>query len=175
MTNNLKEASEKRSLELFEEDIDRRIDLLLANYQRVTANPRSMGYLRFLLRHYAKSATPWRDCVADNTKRFGPEKVKGLCGVLKDVLRHTTYWIGNEGHSKVLDVGAPGVVIGEADKGFAPPWGGHHHLSESNIDCGEMAMPLDVAEILEDLGEKCDVYRVLIGLDESPQSDLVLL
>lgn len=79
MLMDIKLASEKRSEELLEEDIDRRLDLLLANYQKVTANPRSMGYLRFLLRHYAKSPTPWRDCVKDNTRRVGPERVKGLC------------------------------------------------------------------------------------------------
>jgi Intein splicing domain len=115
------------------------------------------------------------NCVADNTKRFGPEKVKGLCGVLKDTIRQTTYWRGKKGHSKVPDVGDPGYAIGEADKGAAPPWGGHRHLSETNLDCGLMAMPDEVAELLEDLGEKCDVYRVLVGLDEPPSSDLVLL
>lgn len=172
MLTDLHLASEKREEEILFDDIDRRLDLLLANYQRVTSNPRSMGYLRFLLRHYAKSPTPWRTCVAENTKRFGPEKVKGLCAVLKDTLRGTTKW---RGHPE-LDHGAPGVAIGEADKAAAPPWGGRKHLSESNLDMGlEMAIPDDVALILEDLGERCDVYRVLVGLDEPPQSDLVIL
>lgn len=161
-------ASQTRSDAILFEEIDKRIDILLSNYQRVTSNPRSMGYLRFLLRHYSKSPTPWRDCVADNTKRFGPDKVKGLCGVLKDTLRQTTYWRGKAGHSKVPDVGSPGVAIGEADAKAAPPWGGHRHLSETNIDCGEMAMPEEIALVLEDLCERCDVYRVIVGLDEPP-------
>lgn len=164
----LKKASEKRIESIAFDEIDRRIDLLLSNYQRVTANPRSMGYLRFLLRHYAGKAHPWRECYKDNLKRFGP-KTKGLCGVLKDTIRQTTYWRGKDGHSKAPDAGDPGYVIGEADKGAAPPWGGRKH------DMGEMAMPEEVALILEDLSKKCNVYRVLLGLDEPPQSEMVIL
>ena len=180
MITDMQLASEKRSEELLDDEIDRRLTLLLANYQRVTANPRSMGYLRFLLRHYAKSPTPWRDCYKDNLKRFGPERTKGLCGVLKDTIRQTTYWRGKKGHSKVPDVGAPGVAIAYADKYAAnPPWhgGSGAKLSETRIDMGsEMAMPEECALILEDLGERCDVYRVLVGLDEPPQiSDVVLV
>src|SRR5271166_2052513 len=111
MATSLKEASDHREERMLFSEVDNRINPLLANYQRVTANPRSMGYLRFLLRHYAKSPTPWRDCYKDNLKRFGPEKTKGLCGVLKDTIRQTTYWRGKAGHSKVPDVGAPGVAV----------------------------------------------------------------
>jgi len=159
-------ASEKRSEELLMEEIDKRLDLLLDNYQKVTANPRSMGYLRFLLRHYAKSPTPWRDCYKDNLKRFGPEKTKGLCGVLKDTLRQTSYWRGKKGHSKVPDAGAPGVAIAYGDKGAAnPPW---HGSNLSELDMGIMAVPDEVCLIMEDLGKQCDPYRVLIGLDQPP-------
>lgn len=167
MGTDLHTASERREEELFNSEIDRRVDILLSNFQRVTANPRSMGYLRFLLRHYAKSPTPWRDCYKDNLKRFGPERTKGLCGVLKDTIRQTTYWRGKKGHSKVPDSGAPGVAIANADASAAK--GGKHHLSETKIDMGsEMAMPEEIALVLEELGQKCDVYRVLVGLDEPP-------
>lgn len=168
MITDIELASEKRHEEILESDIDNRLDVLLSNYQKVTSNPRSMGYLRFLLRHYAKQAHPWRACYRDNFKRFG-EKTAALCGVLKDTLRQTTYWRGKAGHSKVPDAGSPGYAIGEADKGAAPPWGGHRHLAESGIDMGEMAMPEEVALILEDIGNQCDPYRVLLGLDESPR------
>lgn len=166
MLTDLKLASEKRNEELLQETIDNRLDLLLSNYQRVTSDPRKMGYLRFLLRHYAKSPTPWRDCYKDNLKRFGPDRTKGLCGVLKDTIRQTTHWRGkNNPH----DAGAPGVAIGYADAKAAPPWGGHKHLSETNLDMGlEMAMPEDICLIIEDIGKQCDPYRVLIGLDEPP-------
>lgn len=170
MISDIKKASINREESIWMNEIDNRIDLLLSNYQAVTANPRSMGYLRFLLKHYSKFQHPWRQCYKDNLHRFG-EKTPALCGVLKDTLRQRTNWRGHPS----TDVGSPGVGIGEADKGAAPPWGGHKHLSEDSFDTGLMAMPEDVALILEDLSEKCDVYRVLIGLDEPPHSDLVLL
>lgn len=161
----IEQASHNREMDLLNEEVDRRIDLLLSNFQRVTSNPRSMGYLRFLLKHYAKSPTPWRDCYKDNLKRFGPDKTKGLCGVLKDTLRQTTKWRGHP----TADVGSPGVAIANADAKAAPPWGGHH-LSETKLDMGlEMAMPEDVALILDELGSKCDVHRVLVGLEDPPR------
>lgn len=172
MLDDIKLASEKRREELFMETIDKRIDSLnLANFQRVTANPRSMGYLRFLLKHYAKSPTPWRDCYKDNLKRFGPEKTKGVCSVLKDTLRQSTHWRGHP----AADVGSPGVAIANADAKAAPPWGGHRHLSETHLDMGlEMAMPEDLALLFEELGSRCDVYRVLIGIDEPPSGEMAL-
>jgi hypothetical protein len=175
------EVVEERLERVLAAEIDNRLELLLSNYQAVTANPRSMGYLRFLLKHYAKSPTPWRDCFKDNLKRFGPGKTEALCGVLKDTIRQTTYWRhGHGGHSKVPDTGAPGVAIGEADRGAAPAWGGHRHLSEqrsiSLLD--ELDAEFGVTDhtepvlaawgIIAKLDEHCDVYRVLLGLDEPP-------
>lgn len=181
MSSSTAEASDARLDRMLMADIDSRLDLLLANYQRVTANPRSMGYLRFLMKHYAKSPTPFRDCVKDNLKRFGPGKTEGVCAVLKDAIRQTTYWRhGKNGHSKVPDAGAPGVAIGEADKGAAPAWGGHRHLSEDrqpslldelDAEFGVVDHREPVAEamqIMGQLGERCDVYRVLVGLDSAP-------
>lgn len=194
----LTEASLARSERLRDEEIDKRLDLLLANvthgenpgdrYHDVTANPRSMGYLRFLLRYYSRFPHPWTKCVADNFKRFGP-KTKGLCGVLKDTLRQNAMW--RHGHPRGPhaghpDLGAPGVAIGEADKWAAPAWGGHdHHLSEDgrplslldelDLEFGAVDHSEGIsgaAEILCALGERCDVYRVLIGLDEAPVIDL---
>lgn len=183
----LAEAATARKERLLFEELDKRLDLLLAGtgkespgdrYHAVTANPRSMGYLRFLLKHYAKSPTPWRDCYKDNFRRFGP-KAKGLCGVLKDTIRQHASWRGHP----ALDVGAPGVAIGEADKGAAPAWGGHHLSDERPLSLlDELDMEFGVvdhtealteaAQIFCAIGEKCDVYRVLIGLDEAPALNL---
>jgi hypothetical protein len=171
----LREASERRQERAFDAEMESRLELLLANYQRVTANPRSMGYLRFLLKHYAKKAHPWRECYKDNFKRFGP-KTAALCGVLKDTIRQQTHWRGHPG----LDHGAPGVAIGEADKGAAPPFGGRHHMSEQpcclldelNAEFGPRDHRAELQAALElfaEIGERCDPYRVLIGLDEPPQ------
>src|SRR5579864_3380737 len=109
MIKDIKEASINREESIWMNEIDNRVDLLLSNYQAVTANPRSMGYLRFLLKHYAKDPHPWRACYRDNLKRFG-SKTPALCGVLKDSIRQNTHW---RGHPE-LDHGSPGVGIGEA-------------------------------------------------------------
>jgi hypothetical protein len=100
---------------------------LLANYQKVTANPRSMAYLRPLVKHYAKDPHPWHACYKDNFKRFGP-KTPALCGVLKDVIRQRTDWRGKGPRPGDTPADSPGVAIGEADKGAAkPPWGPWMH------------------------------------------------
>jgi hypothetical protein len=169
----LDEAANERDEGLFMQEIDRRLDLLLSNYQGVTANPRSMGYLRFLLKYYAKKAHPWRECFKDNFKRFGP-KTRGLCGVLKDTIRQQTHW---RGHNNPKDHGAPGVAIGEADKGAAPAWGGHHLELEDGCELdrafaaefpGVDEVPAEVFEILYQLAETCNVPNVLLGLEEPP-------
>lgn len=173
MSLDLREASEQRLERIFDSEMESRLTLLLANYQRVTANPRSMGYLRFLLKHYAKSAHPFRDCYKDNFKRFG-KSTAGICATLKDTIRQGTDW---RGHPE-RDHGAPGVAIGEADKDAAPAWGGHHHMAEPHCCLDELnaefgprdhrAELQEALEIFAELGEQCDPYRVLIGLDEPP-------
>lgn len=186
----LAEASQARVEKLAHEELDKRLDLLLDSvefaenpgdhYHAVTANPRSMGYLRFLLRHYAKSPHPWAQCYKDNFKRFGP-KTKGLCGVLKDTLRQNASWRGP--HGAPHDVGAPGAAIGESDKWAAPAWGGHKLSDDRELSLlDELDLEFGVVDHTEALGEaaqilcaiseNCDVYRVLIGLDEPPKIDL---
>lgn len=172
----LDQATLEREQEIIFNEIDRRVDLLLANYQAVTSNPRSMGYLRFLLKHYAKKAHPWKECFKDNFKRFGP-KTAGLCAVLKDTIRQSTHWRGHPGE----DHGAPGVAIGDADKNAATAWGGHHLSAEDGCPLDQAFMqefpgvkevPGEVFEILFDLGKQCSVTRVLLGLEEAPHISL---
>lgn len=50
-----------------------------------------------LVNHYAKMAHPFTACVADNTKRFGPDRAKRICAVVKDMGRRSTKWRNNEG------------------------------------------------------------------------------
>ena len=45
-----------------------------------------------LLRHYKRMAHPFTQCVKDNTKRFGLERAKAYCAVLKDLNEGTTKW-----------------------------------------------------------------------------------
>lgn len=172
----LDRANLERERSEIEAEIDKRVDLLLSNYQAVSSNPRSMGYLRFLLKHYAKSAHPWKDCFKDNFKRFGP-KTAGLCGVLKDTIRQSTNWRGHPGS----DSGDPGVAIGEADKSAAPAWGGHKlsadegcPLDQAFIEAfpGVTEVPGEVFDVLFELGKNCKITSVLLGLEEPPHIKL---
>lgn len=155
-------ASARRLDVVSDEESERALSLLLANYERVTADPRKMGYLRSLIKHYAKDPHPWKACYQDNFKRFGP-KTAALCGVLKDTIRQRTDWRGHP----ATDAGSPGVAIAEADKGAAPAFGGHHNL--------KLDIPDDVMEILLDLAETCDPCRVLYGLDQPPHPSATFL
>jgi hypothetical protein len=100
----------RQELEL-DKKIDRHIDLIFSNEgilfsEADTVGPHQRHQLRGLLRYYAKKAHPFRACVKDNTKRFGPGAVEKVCATLKDIIRGTTHW---RGHPE-LDHGAPGAV-----------------------------------------------------------------
>lgn len=57
-------------------------------------SPEDRARLRGILKHYAKEPHPFRACVRDNTKRFGEERAKRICAVVKDLIRGTTRWRG---------------------------------------------------------------------------------
>lgn len=82
-----------------------------------TVGPVQRHQLRGLLRYYAKMAHPFRACVRDNMKRFGPGRTEAVCATLKDIIRGTTHWRGHP----ALDHGAPGAVaasVPEIDEGL---------------------------------------------------------
>lgn len=62
-------------------------------FSRGTADvtPHDQYMLRNLMKYYAKSPTPFRSCMKDNTKRFGP-RTAAICAVMKDLIMHTTKW-----------------------------------------------------------------------------------
>lgn len=64
-------------------------------FSRGTANvsPADMKKLKGLLSHYRKKPHPFRSCVRDNRKRFGP-RTEAMCAVLKDLIKGTTSWRG---------------------------------------------------------------------------------
>lgn len=86
------------TLELTDQQLDDYLHIALANgFSKGTANvsPADMRKLRPLLSHYAKKPHPFRACVRDNRKRFGP-RTNAVCAVLKDLIKGTTKWRGNE-------------------------------------------------------------------------------
>jgi hypothetical protein len=110
------QALQRRQERELDTEINRRIDLIFSNESILfseadTVGPHQRHQLRGLLRHYAKQAHPFRACVKDNTKRFGPGAVEKVCATLKDLIRGTTHW---RGHPE-LDHGSPGVTASDDD------------------------------------------------------------
>lgn len=89
-----------------EERIDEAVDLVLdswggkpgTNFEQV--GPEARRRLRGLMEYYAKKPHPFRACVRDNRKRFGPNTER-VCAVLKDLIRGTTHWRGKADMSEV--------------------------------------------------------------------------
>lgn len=76
------------------ESTDRRVEqaMVLLNAEKV--GPKARHQLRGLLKYYAKKPHPFRACVRDNTKRFGPGGAKRICATLKDLIRGQKKWRG---------------------------------------------------------------------------------
>lgn len=85
------------------------------------ASPADRKKLKGLLKYYAKKPHPFRACVRDNTKRFGPDGAKRVCATLKDIIRGTTKWRGknnprDKGSAGISNLSEEGFEI---DLGFA--------------------------------------------------------
>ena len=89
MPDELAQARERREGILLEATIDRHLDVLLSSKD---VDPDARVKLRKLLAHYAKKPHPFRACVKDNMKRFGPGRTEKICATLKDIIRGTTKW-----------------------------------------------------------------------------------
>ena len=60
------------------------------NWKQV--GPAERKKLNPLVRHYMSKPHPFTACVRDNTKRFGPERAKKVCAVVKDIGHGGTGW-----------------------------------------------------------------------------------
>jgi hypothetical protein len=60
------------------------------NWKQVT--PEHRKKIGPIVRHYMKDPHPFTACVRDNTKRFGPERAKRVCAVVKDMGERSTKW-----------------------------------------------------------------------------------
>lgn len=87
------EDPETPELAQVEEPEDARFDEALeAFFDAESVGPGERFQLRNLLKHYKGKPHPFTACVRDNTKRFGPERVKRICATLKDINEGTTKW-----------------------------------------------------------------------------------
>jgi len=64
------------------------------NWKQVT--PAERARLQGLINHYRGKPHPFTACVRDNTKRFGPDRAKRICAVLKDLIEGGTGWRGKD-------------------------------------------------------------------------------
>jgi hypothetical protein len=74
------------------------------NWTQVT--PAERARLQGLIEHYRKKPHPFTACVRDNEKRFGPDRVKRICAVLKDLIEGGTDW-RKGGKRSMEDAGRP--------------------------------------------------------------------
>lgn len=74
--------------------IDDQLDVLLAARN---VGPAARSRLRNLIAYYAKKKHPFRACVRDNMKRFGPGRTERVCATLKDIMVGNTRWRGKKG------------------------------------------------------------------------------
>jgi hypothetical protein len=80
-----------------EERLDREIDAMISErlskaHLAAPISPKAKVKLRGILKKYAKSAHPFRECVRDNMKRFGPGRTEAICATLKDTIRGGKDW-----------------------------------------------------------------------------------
>lgn len=59
-------------------------------------SPEARSNLRRVLKVYAKNPHPYRACIVDNMKHFGPGKTEKVCATLKDMIRSTSRWLHTE-------------------------------------------------------------------------------
>lgn len=77
-------------------------------------DPEKYGPIRSLIKHYAKKPHPFRTCVRDNRKRFGP-RTERICAWIKDQIKGTTYWRGKEA-AMVAHAREEGLTEAEIDQ-----------------------------------------------------------
>ena len=85
-----------------EEKFNETLDMYLS---AKNVGPEARNKLKGLLKYYAKKPHPFRACVKDNRKRFGP-RTEAVCATLKDIIRGGTDWRGN----KDKDKGSEGIA-----------------------------------------------------------------
>lgn len=92
LLDNVELARERREDLLLDQFIDQRLDALILDADRVMANPATMKKLAPLIKYYAKKKHPFKACVRDNRKRFGPLTEK-YCAVIVDIIHGgNTHW-----------------------------------------------------------------------------------
>lgn len=138
------------------------------NWKQVTpANRKKVGPL---VRHYMKQAHPFTACVRDNTKRFGPERAKKVCAVVKDMGKKSTAWHGKKGKTVSEapdDVDFDALVEEHWDDVVAPALDAAEVTVDELADWSDLAAAAGVLETVElDEGDGESDDPLEIELDE---------
>lgn len=107
------------------------------NWKQVT--PANRRKLSALIEHYRKKPHPFTSCVRDNTKRFGPERAKRICAVVKDLGRRTTKW-RKGGGKRLREASDEAFAAAAFDEVIAPA------LEEAGVTPDELAGWVDDAQ-----------------------------
>lgn len=146
-------------LQLTDEELDSYLMVSLANYQRVT--PGEKKKLKGLMAHYAKMKKPFTACVRDNTKRFGHERAERICAVLKDLIKGTTKWRGEERKANLSEATLKELYQIDVDESF------YHYLSElSEEEFTDMTREIDLSEEREQV-----LAELFFGADDATVED----
>ncbi len=146
-------------LQLTDEELDDYLMVSLANYQRVT--PGEKKKLKGLMAHYAKMAHPFTACVRDNTKRFGKDRAERICAVLKDLIKGTTKWRGEDRKKNLSESTMKELFEIDVDDSF------YHYISElSEEDIADMTKEIDLSDEREQV-----LAELFFGTDEATEED----
>lgn len=112
MTETVAEAKARRLEEALNKSIDAHINAKLAKVQLAAPiSPKARVKLRDILKKYAKDPHPFKACVRDNMKRFGPGRTEAVCATLKDTIKGRKDW--RKGASGVKASEGPALIDGE--------------------------------------------------------------
>lgn len=92
---------DERYDEILDDAFSTKLDEIIGFSNAARVNPEAKNKLKGILKHYAKMKHPFTACVRDNTQRFGPERAKKVCAVVKDIIWGTTKWRGKGNKSGV--------------------------------------------------------------------------
>lgn len=149
-------------LELTDEELDSYLMVSLANYQRVT--PGEKKKLKGLMAYYAKKKHPFTECVRDNTKRFGKDRAERICAVLKDLIKGTTKWRGEERKANLSESTLKELFEIDVDDTF------YHYIEElSEEDINDMTNEVDLSEEREQV-----LAELFFGADDAIEEDGLL-
>lgn len=109
---NLSDAAQARVERAIDEKIDVFIEQRLSKVKLAAPiSATAKIKLRGILKKYSKESHPFRACVRDNAKKFGPGRTEAICATLKDTIRGNKSWRNGSGKVSAADISIDGEVL----------------------------------------------------------------